>query len=131
MTIQAGGRITITMGGVRYSPRGKAMINPAGLTHSVIANQDGKISRTTMAQPVTAELTFDRGEAEGGFERPKWGSDFMSGFYDITLRETDARVTHHFFGATIVGTPSIDTESGEVTGLSIATSEQNYTQTNG
>jgi hypothetical protein len=131
MTTQAGGRITIMMGGTRYSPRGKAMINPAGLTHSVVANQDGKISRTTMAQPVTAELTFDRGAPEGGFGRPKWDSAFMSEFYDITIRETDTKVTHHFFKATIVGTPSIDTESGEVSGLSIATSEQDYTQTNG
>lgn len=131
MTHQAGGRITVTIGGTRYSPRGKASINPAGLTHSVVANHDGKIARTTMAQPVTADLTFDRGAPEGGFARPKWDSAFMSEFYDITLRETDVKVTHHWHEATIVGSPVLDTETGEVTGLSIATSEQNYTQTSG
>lgn len=127
MAHQAGGRISITIGGLKYHPRGKAMINPAGLSHGIVTNQDGSVARTTSAQPVTAEFTFDRGEASGGFARPKWDSAFMREFRDISIREIDTGVTHFFAAATIVGTPSIDTETGEVTGLSIATEEANYT----
>ena len=123
---QAGGRITITIGGQRYSPRGKAIIKPAQLSHELMTNHDGTVSRATKAMPATAELTFDRGNQAIGTARPKWDSSFMLPFYDITIRETDTGVLHLFSGATIVGEPAIDTESGEVTGLSVGT--DNYTQ---
>jgi hypothetical protein len=125
---QAGGRISITIGGVRYSPRGKAMIKPAQLQHAAMTNHDGTVSRSTVAKPAEADLTFDRGSNAGGTARPKWDVNFMLPFYDITIAETDVKVLHMFTGATIVGEPAIDTETGEVTGLSIATG--NYTQTN-
>lgn len=118
---QAGGRITITLNGVRYSPRGKATIKPARLMHSVQTNHDSTVSRSTVAKPAEADLTFDRGAASAGLARPKWDESFMLGFYDITIDEVDSRVTHMFAGASLIGEPSIDTETGEVTGLSIAT----------
>jgi hypothetical protein len=127
---QAGGRITITMGGVRYSPRGKAIIDPAGLEHQVVANHDGTVSRSTTTKPTTAELTFDRGTASNGTSRPKWDAAFMLEFYDVTIRENDVGVLHTFTNASLIGSPKIDTETGEVTGLSIACSPENYNQTN-
>ena len=126
---QAGGRITITLGGVRFSPRGKASIKPAGLQHTVQTNHDGTISRSTAAKPIECDLSFDRGAASNGTMRPKWDSAFMLPFYDVTVAETDVGVLHMFSGASIIGEPSIDTETGEVTGLSIATDAVNYTQT--
>lgn len=126
---QAGGRITITLGGQRYMPRGKAIIDPAMVEHQVQVNHDGTVARSTMAKAATAELTFDRGKAANGTQRPRWDQDFMLGFYDVTIFEKDANVTHFFSGASLIGTPKIDTETGEVTGLSIAT--DNYTQTQG
>lgn len=125
---QAGGRISITIGGVRYSPRGKATIKPARLMHAVQTNHDGTVSRSTTAKPAEADLTFDRGTSTNGTLRPKWDQNFMLPFYDISIAETDVKALHLFTGATLVGEPSIDTETGEVTGLSIATA--NYTQTN-
>lgn len=125
---QAGGRYTITINGVRYMPRGKAIVDPAGLQHQAVVNHDGTVGRTTMAKAVTAELTFDRGKASNNTQRPKWDADFMAPFYDITLAETDANVQHNFSNATIVGEPKIDTETGEVTGLSIACAYADYTQ---
>jgi hypothetical protein len=125
---QAGGRITVTLGGQRYSPRGKAMLFPAGLQHAANVNHDGTVSRSTMAQSVRAELTFDRGAASSGFARPKWDSAFMLEFINVTIAETDAGVVHHFTNATMIGEPSIDTETGEISGLSIACAAGNYTQ---
>jgi hypothetical protein len=125
---QAGGRITITIGGVRYSPRGKATIKPAQVQHAAMTNHDGTVTRSTVAKPAEADLTFDRGQASNGTARPKWDIAFMLPFYDITIAETDVGALHLFTGASIIGEPSIDTETGEVTGLSIATGV--YTQTN-
>jgi hypothetical protein len=122
-----GGRITVAKGGVRFSPRGKATIKPAMIANSVIANHDGTISTTRAAKPATADLTFDRGSAAAGTQRPKWDSVFMLDDGDWTIAEVDVGVLHIFTAATIVGEPSIDTETGEVSGLSIATG--NYTQT--
>lgn len=124
---QAGGRISITIGGVRYSPRGKAMIKPAQVQHAAMTNHDGTISRSTVAKPAEADLTFDRGQTLAGTTRPKWDIAFMLPFYDITIAETDVGTLHMFSGASIIGEPAIDTETGEVTGISIATGT--YTQT--
>jgi hypothetical protein len=119
---QAGGRISVNIGGKRFAPRGKASIKPAQLSHEVNVNHDGSVSRSTKPMAATADLTFDRGA--NGF---KWDKGFMLPFVDVTIAETDVGVMHVFTGATIVGEPEIDTETGEVTGLSIATDQ--YTQT--
>jgi hypothetical protein len=126
---QAGGRITITLGGVRYSPRGSAKIRPSGVSNSIHENHDGTVSRSTMAKAVGAELSFDRGNAAQGTQRPRWDTAFMNGFVDVTIREVDVGVLHVFSGATIVGDPVLDSESGEISGLSILTDDINYTQT--
>lgn len=124
---QAGGRITITMGGVRYSPRGRAVVKPAQLMHAAIVNHDGTVSRSTTAKAAEADLSFDRGSSSNGTQRPKWDSAFMLQFYDVSIAENDTGVLHLFTGATLVGEPSIDLETGEVSGLSIASGQ--YMQT--
>ncbi len=126
---QAGGRITIALGGTRYSPRGKATIDPSGLEHSVNENQDGTVSRSTKAKAVSAELSFDRGQASSGNARPMWDSAFMLQFFDCTILESDAGVLHTFTNASLIGTPKIDTETGEVAGLTIMCAQADYNQT--
>jgi hypothetical protein len=128
MAYQAGGRITITLGGARYSPRGKAVIDSSGVANSAVANHDGTVVRTTNAKPVGAELTFDRGNASANTARPKWNTAFMLQFVNVTIAEIDTGVLHTFSNATIVGQPKIDTETGEVSGLSIMTDDSNYVQ---
>lgn len=120
---QAGGRISINIGGRRFAPRGKASIKPSQQSNTVNVNHDGSVSRSTTATAATCELTFDRG-SDKSF---KWDRSFMSAFADVTVSETDVGILHMFTGAIIVGEPVIDTETGEVTGLSIATDK--YTQT--
>ena len=127
---QAGGRIEISFNGSRYSPRGKATIKPAGLQHSGVANHDGTAARTTVAKLVEADLTFDRGSAQNNTARPKWDSGFMQPFYGVTIKETDVGVMHIFSNASIIGDPALDTETGEVTGLTIQCAAADYVQTN-
>jgi hypothetical protein len=129
MTYQAGGRVTITMGGVRYSPRGAVTIDGAGIENSVIANHDDTISVTTANTAVTAQFSFDRGTASSNTARPKWDKTFMSGTYDVTVHEIDTNVLHMFSQARITGKPVLDTATGEVTGLSIAVQSSAYVQT--
>jgi len=118
---QAGGRITLVFGATRLSPRGKATIYPAQIKHDIQVNHDGTVSRTTAATAARIEMTFDRGDG-----RFKWDSTFMKDFVDMTLRETDVGVLHMATGSSLIGEPAIDTETGEVSGLSIAT--DSYTQ---
>ncbi len=124
---QAGGRLSITVGGTRISPRGAATIDPAGLEHDVMANQDGTVSRSTKAKAVTCEVTFDRGQGL----TIKWDSAFMLAFYDTTFLEQDTNILHTFTGASLIGAPKINTETGEVTGLSFACAAADYSVTTG
>lgn len=126
---QAGGRFTVTLNGVRFSPRGRMALSPSGLAHATNVNHDGSVSRSTMAKAVRAELTFDRGAGGAGFARPKWDSSFMEGFYRVTFQETDAKVMHIFTNASFIGEPILDSETGEISGLSIETDAANYVQT--
>ena len=129
MSYQAGGRIGIVIGGTRYSPRGKATIDGAGLENTSNENHDGTVSRSTKAKKVSAEITLDRGNAANGTQRPKYDAAFMQGFYDCTITETDVGVQHLFTGAFIEGTPKLDTETGEVAGLMIVCAGADYTNT--
>lgn len=129
MSYQAGGRITITLGGVTYSPRGKATIDGSGVENKRNENHDGTVSRSTMSKAVSAEITLDRGNAANNTQRPKFDAAFMQAFIDCTIRETDVGVMHLFTGAFLEGTPKLDSETGEVAGLTIVCAQANYTQT--
>ena len=61
----------------------------------------------------TIELTFGRGVGL------KWDEAMMLEEVDCTFRETDAKVTHLLTGANWSGEPTIDTETGEVSGLKL------------
>ena len=129
MSYQAGGRIRINMGGTVYSPRGKATIDGAGLDNKRNENHDGTVSRSTMSKACSAEITLDRGNVVTGTQRPKWDATFMQGFYDVSITELDVGVQHLFNNAFIEGTPKLDTESGEIAGLTIVCAGADYTQT--
>ena len=108
-----GGRLQITIGGGTFDCRGKCNVNPATATADAGVNWSGKGYKTVKPQLATASLSFDRGRGIA------WDADFLLRDEDVTIAEIDAGVTHYFTAAAKVGDPSIDTESGEVTGLSI------------
>ena len=129
MSYQAGGRIGINIGGTPYSPRGKATIDGAGVSNKRNENHDGTVSRTTMAKACSAEITLDRGNTTTGTQRPMWDATFMNAFYDVTITESDVGIQHLFNNAFIEGEPKLDTETGEVSGLTIVCAGADYTQT--
>ncbi|WP_066921701.1 phage tail tube protein [Methylobacterium sp. CCH5-D2] len=108
-----GGRFTAEINGRTYKGRGKATIETARVEVAAEANQDGSAFRTVKPKLASCDLTFDRGVGL------KWDEALILSDINLTFVETDAKVTHLFTDASWVGTPSLDTETGEVSGLSI------------
>jgi hypothetical protein len=115
-----GGRVTIQISGsaegaIALAARAKLDIDPSLVEIAAGANQDGTGWRTVKAVLVEAKVTFDRGIGLA------WDAAMMLDNYDVTFVEDDVGVTHLFTGATFVGKPSLSTETGEVSGVSIQT----------
>jgi tail tube protein len=110
-----GGRCTMTINGQSFSARAKATINPSTVNRKNGANWDGKGYSTVTPKLAKLSLTFDRGSGV------KWDAAMMLQEVNVTFSEDDTGVTHLFTGSRWDGDPSIDTETGEVTGLSIET----------
>lgn len=108
-----GGRFTAEINGRTFKGRGKATIESSTVEVNAEANQDGSGFVTVKPKLASCELSFDRGVGL------KWDAAMLLQSINLTFVETDAKVTHLFTDASWVGTPSIDTETGEVSGLSI------------
>lgn len=115
-----GGRFTLEINGVTYSGRGKATVMPAGATRENGANMDGTGWSSVKPKLPSLELTFDRGVGL------KWDETMMLKELNATFKETDAKRTHLFTDANWSGDPSIDTETGEVSGLKIECAPSGY-----
>lgn len=111
-----GGRVTISFNGRSRSARAEVEIMPARATADAGVNQDGTDFTTVQPKLAGANIRFDRGTMY-------WTEDELLQKPNVTILEIDARITHFFTDATIVGEPSINTATGEVTGLSIRTSQ--------
>ena len=111
-----GGRYTVNINGQRYSGRGKATIKPARATPKAEPNRDGTGYRTVEAKLASLELSFDRGP---GDQRIPWDETMLLTDVDVTFAEYDTGVTHYFTSASWNGEPSLDTDNGEVTGMSV------------
>lgn len=112
-----GGRYTITIGGTRYSGRGKASVRPARATPKADANRDGTGFRTVEAKLASIALTFDRGNGI------PWDETMLLSDVDVSFKEDDVGVTHYLTKSSWVGEPEIDTDSGEVSGMSLASDQ--------
>ena len=111
-----GGRYTININGVRYSGRGKATITPARATPKAEPNRDGTAYRTVEAKLAGVELGFDRGPND---QRIPWDETMLLSDVDVTFNEFDTGVTHYWTAASWVGEPKIDSDSGELSGMSL------------
>lgn len=108
-----GGRISLDINGRVYSGRSEARIMPARATVESDVNWDGTGYAMVEPQLASAELSFDRGIGL------YWTEIEMLRTVDVMFVETDARVVHYFTNARITGKPTINTKTGEVTGLTI------------
>ena len=117
-----GGRISIQIGGRNFTARGSVSISPATVERTNDANRDGSGFSTVKAKLASAEISFDRGERLGIV----FNDELLLSDFNATIFEEDARITHFFTSAGFGGTPSIDTESGEISGMKIETDRNNY-----
>ncbi|MCJ2098946.1 phage tail tube protein [Methylobacterium sp. E-046] len=115
-----GGRYSVRIGGQRFSGRGKASIKPAQATPKADPNRDGTAYRTVEAKLAMVSLSFDRGSKTAAIS---WTSDMLLRDVDVTFIEDDAGRTHYFTSGSWVGEPDIDTDTGEVTGMSVASDQ--------
>lgn len=108
-----GGRFTLDINGRTFSGRGKAGIVAARAVRENGVNMDGTGYSTVKPRLASMDLTFDRGVGL------KWDEAMMLQELNVTFVETDVKVTHLFTNANWSGEPSIDSETGEVSGLKI------------
>lgn len=117
-----GGRVSLTINGRTHTARASVQIMPATIERTNAANRDGSGFSTVAAKLATAEVSFDRGERIGIV----FDDAMLLSSIDATIFEEDARVTHFFSRAAFGGTPTLDTESGEVSGLRIEVDRGGY-----
>lgn len=121
MSHTSGGRVSTVINGIAYSARGVITLNASNINVSAGANQDGSVYRTVAPKPRTAELTFDRFVDIDG-EPLRWAENLMEQEnLPITFVEQDGqRLTHILTGGFFTGEPTMDTSTGEVSGLGLA-----------
>lgn len=112
-----GGRVILTIDNVRYQSRGGITIQPTTFTKDVGAHDDGTIYVTTRAKPARASFALS--------DRCGLILDTLvkACHVDVTLELIDMKKTFLFTRATVIGDPSINTDSGEISGLSIVSSQ--------
>ena len=117
MSDTKGGRVSLTIGNQTYSMRASAKVMPARVSLKNDANQDGSGFTTVAAKLASLEMSFDRGKGL------KWDESMILASIDATFVETDAGVTHLFTSGRWDGDPTIDTGTGEVTGMKIVSDQ--------
>lgn len=117
-----GGRVSIQITGRNFTARSSVSLSPTTVTRTNGANRDGTGYSTVAAKLAKADISFDRGERSGIV----FNDDLLLENFNATIFEEDAGITHFFTNASWSGDPTIDTESGEVSGMSIETDRNNY-----
>ncbi len=108
-----GGRVAITINGQTFSGRGAAKIMPSRVSLKSDANTDGTGYTTIAAKLAGMDVSFDRGIGL------IWDETMLLQSIDLTFKETDTGVTHYLTAGRWDGDPTLDTATGEVTGLKV------------
>lgn len=110
----SGSRVYLTFNGQRWDLRGAVTIRPGGVESDAQANADGSMYVTNKAVLWEADITLsDR----CGIRL----ADILRCSVDATFDLIDLDRTYFFTAARVVGRPTINTESGEISGLRVAT----------
>ena len=109
-----GGIMRLSLGSTQFKIRGTFNIDPSGLTVTAITNQDGSNSRTFKPDGYGADLKSL--ENQDGID---WNALMKAPRVGARIVEETTGRLHIFSNAFLVGSPVIDTETGEVTGLSL------------
>lgn len=109
-----GGEMRMTIGGQQMVLRGTFNLDPVNTTTKVVTNLNGSISRQFTPDAYGADLKSL--EDTPGID---WQAIIRSPPQPVVIVEEQTAVTHMFTNAVFEGAPSIDRETGEVTGLKI------------
>lgn len=112
MCCTSGGRVVITANGQKWSARTAAKIDYTDNERTVVANQDGSIA--VQIKPMPPKATFSISND------CNLDLDSLEACnFDATFDMIDARMKFFFTNATRVGRPSLNTETGEISGIEI------------
>lgn len=117
-----GGRVSIQITGRNFTARSSVTLDPTTVARTNGANRDGTGYSTVAAKLAKADISFDRGERSGIV----FNDDLLLENFNATIYEEDAGITHFFTNASWSGSPTLDTESGEISGMSIECARNSY-----
>jgi hypothetical protein len=109
-----GGEMRMTVAGQQIVMRGTFNLDPVNTTTKVITNLNNSISRQFTPDAFGADLK--ELEDTPGID---WQGLLRGAPASIVIVEEQTAVTHMFTNAVFEGQPSIDRETGSVTGLKI------------
>jgi hypothetical protein len=112
----AGGTLRLTIDGIVYSVRGNVTIMPTNLEREAGANLDGSVWVTNKPVPATIEMTVS--------DRCGLDLETIMGHtcVDATVELDSVGRTYVLVQASVIGRPSLDPTSGEISGLSMVAS---------
>lgn len=108
----SGSRVTFTINGERFSLRGAVTVYPANVTKENGANSDGTMYVTNAAAIPYAEATLSNTCGLNIVDLMK-----CSGGLNVVADFVDTRQQFVWANAVVLGTPQLNSESGEITGL--------------
>lgn len=112
----SGGRVVIQINGKRYSARTAAQIEWLNTNREVVPNQDGTIAVMFKPTPPTATFTLSN---TCGLDL----NELAQCSVDVTFDMIDARKVFYFTDAYLIGKPTINSETGEISNLKITANE--------
>lgn len=118
-----GGRYNLELSGSVFSGRGTAKIDTSGVSITNGSNMDSTLFTTIKPELIMLDLTIDRRD-----QATKWDSAMMLKPVNCTFSETDSGVQHILTKARWEGKPTLDTSTGEISGLKLCCAPANYQQ---
>ena len=118
-----GGRYVLEINGQVFSGRGKASVDSSGVSIDNGSNMDGTMFSTVKPELISLDLTIDRRD-----QSTRWDTAMMLQSLNVSFAETDAKVTHVMTAARWQGKPTLDTSTGEITGLKAMCAPATYNQ---
>ena len=112
----AGGTVRLTLDGNVYSVRGNITIMPTNLEYESGANLDGTVYTTRTPVPSTVEMTIS--------DRCGLDLDLLTNTHcvDAIVELDSVGRTYVMVQASVVGRPSLDPTTGEISGISMVCS---------
>lgn len=113
----AGGTLRLTLGGVVYPVRGNVSIMPTKFEVSEGANLDGSVYTTRKPVPATVEMTISD---SCGLSLTTLANQAC---VDATVELDSVGRTYVLVNGTVVGRPSLDPETGEISGVKLVATD--------